>query len=347
MRLRSGHWARSSSGASAISEASHPTESPRLLSRSLSGYLCGTHSGVGRRRGDRLDLPALTRAHANLDRPPGGPTEQIGGPVWAPAANADALARALRRSLDRPEVLDLVLFGSQARGTTTGFSDIDAILVIDDAAADDPNVLRKLRPRVLAAQRAVLDHQPAQHHGFEVVTPGLLVRANEALGMPAVALIETRTLLGREFEASFAPDSPEETRNRLARLVAATTGVSAWPSHPWQLHATVSMFELLPALYLQALGHAVPKWRSFDEARTHFGKEWWPYDVLKQVRDDWVRRPAPALRLASSMLRNPWLGVAAWRRAPAVRRQPAAGVLTDICLEGLRGLATGMRDRAC
>ena len=54
---------------------------------------------------------------------------ELGEATWVPDGDAERLAGAMRQSLDRPEVVDLIVFGSQARSATTGFSDVDAILV--------------------------------------------------------------------------------------------------------------------------------------------------------------------------------------------------------------------------
>jgi hypothetical protein len=239
------------------------------------------------------------------------------------------------------------MFGSQARGATTGFSDVDAILVIRDDAAEEPNALRALRPHVLAAQRAVFAHQPMQHHGFELATPRLLLRANDALGMPAPALTDTRSLLGGAIEVGFAPEDPLENRVVLGRMVQITSSVSAWPRHAWSLHRLISMFELLPTLYLQALGEPVQKWRSFAQTREHFGQAWWPYDLLDRVRNNWERKSAPTLNTAATVVRNPWVALRGWTRLPTSGAQPARGVLSIECLQGLRSLAREMGERAC
>ena len=259
---------------------------------------------------------------------------------------ARELRGALHRLLNRPGIIDLILFGSQARGSTTGFSDVDALLVVDDETAENQDALRSLRRHVIAAQRAVVSYQPMQHHAFEVATPRLLANAGEALRMPAVALAETRSLLGRGAEAAFDSDSSEESRARLLEMADATHTVTSWPRHPWHLHVAVSMFELLPALYLQALGEPVEKWRSFELAREHFGGQWWPYDLLEQVRASWMRSSPLVLSGISTALRNPWLAIAVWRRLPT-RRQAAAKLLTDKALTALRALAGRMRERAC
>jgi hypothetical protein len=325
-----------------------PSSSARLLARSLAGYLCGTHSGMlARRQGDRLDVGAMTRAHRELSPPPAQATVRLGTARWEPPADARGLRRKLRGCLEHSAVIELVLFGSQARGGTTGFSDVDAILVIEDGAAERPATLRALRHHVMAAQRAVVSHQPMQHHGFEVVTPKLLRQANDALAMPAPALSETRSLGGRAVDATFGPDGTDATRGRLSDLVTSTVAVSTWPRHAWQLHHRVSMFELLPTLYLQALGHVVPKWRSFEEARGHFGDAYWPYDVLRKVREAWVRTAPPTLRTAVTALRNPWLAIAGWSRLPAQGPNPARSLLSAECLAALRHLALEMGARAC
>jgi hypothetical protein len=271
----------------------------------------------------------------------------LGTKRWQPSPGARGLQRALHSCLARPGVVDLVVFGSQARGGTTAFSDIDAILVIEDAAAERKATLRALRPRVLAAQRAVVSFQPMQHHGFEVVTPKLLRRANDALAMPAAALTETQSLMGNSVEAAFTPDDPDESRGRLLELVRHTRVFQAWPRDPWRLHGLVSMFELLPALYLQAGGNAVPKWRSFEEARADFGDAWWPYDILRQVRDAWPCKSRPVLRGGVTLLRNPWLAVAAWNRLPKRGRAEVNPLLTDECLAALQAVADEMSGRAC
>jgi hypothetical protein len=107
------------------------------------------------------------------------------------------------------------------------------------------------------------------------------------------------------------------------------------------------MWELAPALYLQALGQPVAKALSFERAREDFGDAWWPYDVLGQVREQWVRTRQSMFVTTANALRNPWIGVAVWVRVPVASRQPARSLLSEACLESLRGLAREMAERAC
>ena len=104
------------------------------------------------------------------------------------------------------------------------------------------------------------------------------------------------------------------------------------------------MFELLPTLYVQSRHKAVPKSSSFAEARGDFADSWWPYDVLNEIRTVWPRTRRPLLEMTASLVRNPWVSVAVWRRLPASVPQPICSYLTPRLLDGLHALARAMAD---
>ena len=315
----------------------------RRLSRSLAGYLCGSHSGVARRHGARRLPPALiAREHRRLATGGGDEETLLGARRWEADGERERLANGLRRALDVEGVVELVLFGSQARGGTTGFSDVDALLVVEDAIAEEPRRLRALRSRVLAAERAILRHQPMQHHELEVVTPKLLQFANSSLGLPTAALSDTRSLFGRPVGASLGSD-PDDARAiarvALADLAAGLLSARRWPRHPWLLHRLVSMFELLPALYLQSVDRPMPKWESFSAARAELGLAWWPYEILEHVRAAWPRRRCRGLEALTFAARNPWPVVVAWSRLPSAPPPRVWSLLDDECLAGLHEIS--------
>jgi nucleotidyltransferase-like protein len=319
----------------------------RTISRALAGLLCGTEFGFWLRKRDSLARREIAELHRGL---PGGQAEievKLGVSRWNPPRFATELADRLRAKLSAAGIIDLIVFGSQARGAMTRFSDLDAILLIEDAAAEDPGVLGELRAPILAAQRSVLRFQPMQHHGFELATPKLLRHAGESLHLPAISLRDSRSLFGTGSTPAFLAAPDAETSAATAREIASSlVRLEGWPSHPWRLHRTVSMFELLPALYLQSRGTAVAKSRSFDIARAHFGDAWWPYDVLREVRGTWPLVRAPALDASAMMVRNPWVAVAIWRRLPVSTPEPARSLLTDECLHALKGLSRAMTSAA-
>jgi hypothetical protein len=320
-----------------------PVESPRRASQALSGYLCGTHSGLLGRGRKHPGCEAVTAAHRALDTQTSALDSELGGRKWM--SDESSVSERLSEVLDHPEVLELVLFGSQARGGVTGFSDVDAILVISDEAAENARLLRSIRPRVLAAQRAVLAYQPMQHHGFEVATPKLLRTAHHALALPPAALAETCSLYGRVVRASLSNGSASG-RDPMETLVHHLVSVRSWPGHVWNVHRTIAMFELLPTLYLQNRGRSVPKWQSFDEARKEFQGSWWPYDVLNEIRLSWPRRKRRTLEAGAAVLRNPWAAIAGWRRLPGRPPEQVRPLLTEPALEGLRTLARAMAEQS-
>jgi hypothetical protein len=312
----------------------------------LSGYLCGTHSGL-HARGRGGSAHEIAARHRSLQRQEtNSPSLTLGVEKWQPAGDERSLAWELRNVLASDDVVDLILYGSQARGGLTGFSDVDAILVLEDAAASDAAALRSLRPLVLAAQRAVLAYQPMQHHGFDVATTTLLYSTNDALALPPPALAATSSLNGTVVHAAFSDERRESAFRRLASLALAVQRPTKWPSHPWRAHGLVAMFELLPVVYLQACGVSVSKASSFEQARTEFGAAWWPYDTLAEVRSSWPRCRRPGLEMTSAALRNPWDAVAVWRRLPASVPRRVAELLSDRCLAALQALTRSMVERA-
>ena len=325
--------------------------SPRDASRVLAGYLCGTHSGVlalgsagARLSASRASLVAA--AHPDVaSNGTRGEEHEVGKLIWEPDEQQQTLDRSLRRALAHPAVIDLVFYGSQANGGRTGFSDVDAILVITDAAAEDAEQLRALRSHVLGAQRAVIAYQPMQHHGFEVATPKLLLQGSDALALPPAALEDTRSLNGTGAIARLA-DGADPSKRSLAALVRTLTAVQAWPRHPWKAHGVVSMFELLPTLYLQSQATPVAKRQSFEEARPEFRAPWWAYDELLDVRAAWPRRRLRRLEHACAFARNPWVALAGWRRLPEPMPPDIRPLLTQRLLEGLQALAAQMLERA-
>lgn len=310
----------------------------------ISGFLNGTHYQLGARDSASftptrviedvraVDAP-VTAAHAAI---------ALGGATWAPKAEPERqLRRELARALAVEGVCDLFVFGSVAREATTGFSDLDAILVIADDHASDESRLRRLRRRTLAAGRSVLAYQPMQHHGFLVTTPDLLAHP-DALGLPPEALRMTASLFGESIDTSAGRPDPGSAFRRHAAVLQAVT---AWPRHEWAVHRLVAEFELAPALYLQATGRLSAKHESFAIARGDFGDIWAPYDVLERVRRVWPRRRELGLQGLARVLRNPWAAVAVRRRLPAPRSRAVSSLLDERCLVELQLLVRRMSER--
>jgi hypothetical protein len=320
-----------------LTSARQPASASEAAYR-LSGFLNGTHRGT-RMKGAR-SFPAAAVVDAVRSVEPSMPEAAgepmvLGGDEWTPhIAEEIRLRESLGDSLAAEGIVDLVVFGSLARGSTTGFSDVDAVLIVEDDHVRETSRLRRLRRHALAAGRSVLAYQPMQHHGFIVATPQLLAHP-ATLGLPREALETTASLHGKSHDATVRADNPVAA---FRAHVRALNAVTAWPKHVWVLHRTVAAFELAPALYLQATGRPSPKHASFEASRAEFGDAWAPYDVLEQVRLTWPREREVVLQQLAQAIRNPWTAAAIRRRLPAAVPTPVAALLDEHSLAGLREL---------
>jgi len=196
------------------------------------------------------------------------------------------------------------------------------------------------------AQRAVLAYQPMQHHGFLVVTPRLLLEGAAVLGLPVETLTETRSLLGGAIEVGLdGPGSAASAFARFDSLRRTLQEMSSWPAHTWWLHRAVAMFELAPALYLEACGQPCPKHASFDIARREFPDAWPAYDVLDEVRRTWIRQSSGLVRCGATLTRNPWTTVAALRRIPIRPPHRITELLSDAPPDDLKRVVSLMAAR--
>jgi hypothetical protein len=312
----------------------------------LSGFLNGTHTGVhagvrGKSLSPHVVVEAVRSSHGA--RACGaGRTIVLGGNSWEPTKPDERRLRdALREALTSEGIYDLVVFGSLARGSTTGFSDVDALLIVSDDQVIEVRRLRRLRRHVFAAGRAVLEYQPMQHHGFLVTTPGLLAHP-ASLGLPPDALETTVSLFGTSRDVMVLGSDPKERFRAHAFTLGA---VSALPRDASSLHRLVAEFELLPALYLQATGRPCPKHASFEIAEAEFGEAWAPYDTLERVRLVWPRRWEPSAASLARIVRNPWTATALRRRLRAPAPRAVARLLDRNCLGQLQHLLKLMNER--
>lgn len=325
---------------------------PRAVCALLAGYLCGTHSGALTRSARRR---TLSRFGPEAHRPDGLGrivqrvlTRSLSAPGAAALPPWDAydfptarLMDDLKHRLVHEDVVELIVFGSAARGNRTGFSDLDAILVIRDRGASSSSRLKALRAHILAAQRSVLLFQPMQHHSFLVVPESLMGCLDTATGLPQEALTETRGLFGAPIGCGYDGIEEEETRRSLADL-ARSSATETWPSHPHDLHKLLASFQLLPAVYLHSQGTPVSKADSFAAVGGRFPEEAWALDVLHDIRALWPHRSYPSLNILLRATSNPWDAVVLWRRYP--RRPPieVRPLLSEELLVSLNRLAQRM-----
>lgn len=310
----------------------------------ISRFLNGTHAPLGSTRlNDCLDV---------LGRDPetstkvGGQTEEgvhsVQPRIWIPSNPREvALRESLIGQLTHPDIIDLIVFGSLARGTATPYSDVDAILIVANSAVGRRSAVADLRQRVIGANRAAIRFQPMQHHGLLIIPERALRNVTQTVSLPsqslscAVSLLGSAVSLRADANDPYAPDRLRDMCRSLAQL-------ERWPAHIWELHRAISMFALLPALFLQATERPCPKHESFARVRDELSEDWHGYEALDAVRSKWEQRTFLSLSTGLVVARNPWVAVAAFRRIPARASSAIVRLLGLRSLENLQRIAARM-----
>lgn len=255
--------------------------------------------------------------------------------------------------LDRHLSTDLIgacLSGSLGSGEAEDYSDLDAVLIFRDVVLADRERLARAAARTAAACGLLGAFDPLQHHGFFVLTEGML-HAWPDHYFPAEILCHGRALWpsgGLELELTVARDHDRygAAFTGLCDGVLSQLAAAGRPRNMYELKALLSRFMLLPALYVGARdGRGVWKKESFDLARGDFdGRLWSAMEHVSAIRSRWCCDPSPLQRrLARS-------GGMAWRRIAASLSPPVpaklAATLTGGLYDAMGALAAAMKEKA-
>jgi len=205
------------------------------------------------------------------------------------------------------EVLSVILHGSCGDGRTTGYSDVDALVILRNEVFLDPGKLVYVAKRLTAACRFMYRFDPLQHHGWFAMAEQDLQCFPEEL-LPLESLREASVLFGqRRFRIRY-PDSSRELfllkAQRLSSKIEEQL-LDGWrPSNLYQLKSLLSEFMMLPLLMVQAReGKGSSKRESFVTARPYFDPVVWSVmDDVSAIREKWKYSPG---LLASLVLRRP------------------------------------------
>jgi hypothetical protein len=147
----------------------------------------------------------------------------------------------------RADLIGVWLHGSLATDDYTGYSDVDALIVVRDAVVHEDAMFRRVRAAIRAALRAVLLFDPLQHHGFFVgVESGLQSWPSSYL--PAAALQYARCLWPLSRPVTLCErDEIGEAQAQFQTLVQRLQRAKP-PRTLYQAKALLSQFMLLPTL---------------------------------------------------------------------------------------------------
>ncbi|MFM9052859.1 MAG: hypothetical protein ACKOKF_11170 [Bacteroidota bacterium] len=189
-------------------------------------------------------------------------------------------------------LLSVLLHGSQADGRVTGYSDVDALVILRDSIFDDPESLVKVARQLCLAKKYMYRIDPLQHHGWFVLTERDLSCFPEAV-LPLEALAEARRLTGEahlririaEKKSSIYEAEAVRVLDRLTRIVLD----KRFPRNHFALKSILSECMMLPVLYLQARdSKGYSKRVSFIDAKKDFSAEDWSViGELSAIRAGW------------------------------------------------------------
>lgn len=202
----------------------------------------------------------------------------------------------MMKGLERELADDLVgayLQGSLASNEEIAYSDFDALVVLKNSVFEEDKRLERVALGLYRMQKIMHDFDPLQHHGWFVLTEGMLKNYPIAyfplvLFKHSVSLLQTK---GLNLSISYAIADKKLVAPfiRLCDSLLGKLSVNYKVNNSFYLKSFLSEFMLLPSLYLQAkTGNSVYKKDSFELARIDFDeKDWEIMDEVSLIRENW------------------------------------------------------------
>lgn len=199
--------------------------------------------------------------------------------------------------------------GSLGTGEEIPYSDFDTLVIIKDSVMRDPRRLAPLARELSRALQIMFEADPLQHHGWFVLTEADLAHHCDAFFPHELFDFSKSMLTGQGLELELSPrDSSMEVRESfvgVATSLRRSVQAGRALENMYELKNTLSLFMLLPALYVQVRdGQGIFKKFSFEAARVDFARdEWACMDRVSEIRKDWRYEISPFRR---KLLSRPW-----------------------------------------
>jgi predicted nucleotidyltransferase len=195
----------------------------------------------------------------------------------------------------KPYLYGAYLHGSLATNEEIAYSDLDALVILDQKAFASADVLTEVCYKLNQVSQLFYQYDPLQHHGWFVLTEDMLKEFPQIYFPPEI-FKKSRSLFsdkGVELELKLDQTSKENFERPFIEICYSLKrnlkqGVAE--QNAFKLKSIFSQFMLLPALYLQALNRkGIDKKQSFIEAPKHFTEtEWEIMDQVSAIRQNWT-----------------------------------------------------------
>ena len=197
----------------------------------------------------------------------------------------------------RNELVTVLIHGSQADGLTTGYSDVDALVVLRNEVFHRPDELARIAAVLSDSRKWFHQIDPLQHHGWFVAVESDFNHYSEKI-LPLEVIKEAVVLLGdRQLEFRYQSHDRQhyvKMAHHILNHLEDKLSKLRLPNQLFAFKSLLSEFMMLPVLYRQAkTGQGCSKRDSFKLAATDFTeREWAIMEKVSAVRKEWKFKPA-------------------------------------------------------
>lgn len=233
-------------------------------------------------------------------------------PMNFPEKYITVLGKYLNKEL-KDDLYGAYIHGSIGADEKIHYSDVDALIIIEDDVFQNPTRLAATAYKLNRALKYFYKIDPLQHHGWFVLTEGDLSDYPQTY-FPRELFKYARSLLpdkGMNIKLCFDPGKQDYKTPflDLALGIRLQLEKGGCPGNMYQLKGLLSRFMLLPALYCQARDRkGIFKKFSFDAAREDFSASAWAImDEVSGIRANWHYSLNPVRRYFMTRISPLWI----------------------------------------
>ncbi len=212
-----------------------------------------------------------------------------------------------------PFTRGVFIHGSIATSDYTGFSDVDATIIVKNEVMLNEQLLKELKKYIKGALKIVLKFDNLQHHGFFIIPESFLKHYPEEY-LPIEIFKYAKTVNGSFVLKIKKYRNSTYAKEKFSKISKAFSDAQfKLPRNLYEVKHRLSAFMLLPTLYLQTRGEYVYKKDSFGLMQKEFTEKWGIMEEVSQIRQEWTRPKSELFNICLHMS-NPWMASAIYRK---------------------------------